>query len=640
MFRTPTTTPAAPRSADAMNHATDSALSTRGTLAAFRELAQETLQELLGQTHSLELAAGQILFACEQTYKNAVFILREGEMELRDPEGRVFGLEPGDVLGVDNYFDASPYTATATALTRVLVDVLPASKLREAELRHPDIFNTFNRLLTERIRSQTAQPVTGVWSLPARAIMKAPLATRGPETTVREAFETMNQRQIGSLGITDEAKKLLGLITFVSLSRGLVTGVVRSDDRVLDGGSEEPRFIDFDAPLWKVQAEQTRLGTRYLVVVEEGKPVGVISQTDILYALASYQLAFMAQIDEAGSFGELKAFNGRLSQIAQELRQNNRSAGMAVRALSEIHLAIQRRCIALVLDELRKEGLGEPPIPFAFIIMGSGGRKEMMIGTDQDNGIILADRPQTDAPETRAWFMNFCDRVNHRLDEIGYDWCTGDIMARNPDFHKSLSEWRRLISQIAEIPTAKRARWSTIFFDFETLYGDDRLTVALRAHVFEELRKKPRLLTLMVQDDATGKPALGLFNRLVTASDKDRKGKIDLKRNGTRILADIARIYALSEGIDATNTGDRFSALVRLGRLNAALVNSVLAAYDELLDLTLGHQVRQAQKGQPLDKLLNLEELTPLEEESLRIAMRVTKHLQGRMQGEFGTIML
>ncbi|MDV7391871.1 putative nucleotidyltransferase substrate binding domain-containing protein, partial [Arthrospira platensis SPKY1] len=136
------------------------------------------------------------------------------------------------------------------------------------------------------------------------------------------------------------------------------------------------------------------------------------------------------------------------------------------------------------------------------------------------------------------------------------------------------------------------------------------------------------------------KPALGLFNRLVTASDKDRKGKIDLKRNGTRILADIARIYALSEGIDATNTGDRFSALVRLGRLNAALVNSVLAAYDELLDLTLGHQVRQAQRGQPLDKLLNLEELTPLEEESLRIAMRVTKHLQGRMQGEFGTIML
>ncbi len=623
-----------------MNHSTDSALSTRGILTAFRELAPETLHELLGQTQALELASGQVLFACEQPYKNAVFILREGNMELRDPEGRVVDLDLGDVLGVDNYFDASPYTATATALTRALVDVLPASKLREAELRHPDIFNTFNRFLTERIRSQTAQPVTGVWSLPARAIMKAPLATRGPDTTVREAFETMSLRQIGSLGIADDARLLQGLVTFVSLANGLVSGNARPDDRVLDGACEEPCPIDFDAPLWKVQAEQTRLGTRYLVVVEEGKPVGIISQTDILYALASYQLAFIAQIDEAGGFDELKAFNDRLSQIAQELRQNNRSAGMAVRALSEIHLAIQRRCIALVLDELRAEGLGEPPVPFTFIIMGSGGRKEMMIGTDQDNGIILADRPQTDAPETRAWFMNFCDRVNHRLDEIGYDWCTGDIMARNPDFHKSLSEWRRQLSQIAEIPTAKRARWSTIFFDFETLYGDDRLTVALRAHVFEELRNKPRLLTLMVQDDATGKPALGLFNRLVTASDKDRKGKIDLKRNGTRILADIARIYALSEGIDATNTGDRFSALVRLGRLNAALVNSVLAAYDELLDLTLGHQVRQAQRGQPLDKLLNLEELTPLEEESLRIAMRVTKHLQGRMQGEFGTIML
>jgi CBS domain-containing protein len=623
-----------------MDPTSDSALSTHGTLAAFRELAPEILQELLGQAQAMELTAGQMLFAGEQPYKNAVFILREGDMELRDADGRVFGLEPGDVLGIDNYFDASPYTATATALTQVFVDVLPASSLRAAELRHPEIFNAFNRLLAERIRSQTTHPVTGVWSLPARTIMKAPLATRGPDTTVREAFETMSLRQIGSLGISDDAKHLLGLVTFVSLANGLVTGNARPDDRVLDGASEEPCLIDFDAPLWKVQAEQTRLGTRYLVVVEEGKPAGIISQTDILYALASYQLAFIAQIDEAGNFDELKAFNGRLSQIAQELRQNNRSAGMAVRALSEIHLAIQRRCIALVLDGLRIEGLGEPPVPFAFLIMGSGGRKEMMIGTDQDNGIILADRPQTDAPETRAWFMSFCDRVNHRMDEIGYDWCTGDIMARNPDFHKSLSEWRRQISQIAEIPTAKRARWSTIFFDFETLYGDDRLTVALRTHIFDELRNKPRLLTLMVEDDATGKPALGLFNRLVTASDKDRKGKIDLKRNGTRILADAARVYALSEGIDATNTGDRFSALVRLGRLNSAFVNSVLAAYDELLDLTLGHQLRQAQKGQPLDKLLNLEELTPLEEESLRIAMRVAKHLQGRIQGEFGTIML
>ncbi|NJN46533.1 MAG: hypothetical protein HC808_08700 [Candidatus Competibacteraceae bacterium] len=145
------------------------------------------------------------------------------------------------------------------------------------------------------------------------------------------------------------------------------------------------------------------------------------------------------------------------------MRENNRSAGMAVRALSEVHLAIQRRCIDLVLAEIQQEGKGEPPVPYAFLIMGSGGRKEMIIRTDQDNGIILADDPVTEAPETRRWFMDFCDRVNHRLDDVGYEWCTGDIMARNPDFHKTLNEWQQQISNITDLPNEKRARWSTIF---------------------------------------------------------------------------------------------------------------------------------------------------------------------------------
>lgn len=264
----------------------------------------------------------------------------------------------------------------------------------------------------------------------------------------------------------------------------------------------------------------------------------------------------------------------------------------------------------------------------------------MMIKTDQDNGIILADSPEIQAPGTREWFMDFCDRINHRLDELGYDWCTGDIMARNPDYHKTLSEWRDYISRIAEVPSEKRARWSNMFFDFETLYGDDRLAIALRHHVITELAHKPRLLKHMVEDDAQGGPALGFFNRLVTATDKERKGKIDLKRNGTRLLDNAARIYALSEGIADTNTSDRLRALVRQGRLDSDFVESVLAAYDEIMDITLGHQLRQLEQGKPLDKLLDPGELTPLAEESLRMAMRIIKRLQGRMQGEFGTVML
>lgn len=625
-----------------MESLADSTLALRSTLAAVRELSPDTVAELQAVAEAHQLKSGEALFLPGQDFKQAIFTVVSGDLELQRPGEPPFVLEEGDVVGLDNYFDNAPYTAAATALNEVVVAAIPAAKLRDIETRHPELFRAVSRMLTQRMRlqAQRRQQATGVWALPARAVMKSPLVTCNPDTRVMEAFRLMRDRRIGSLAVVDRYHRLQGVITFASLSEGLVRQTATPADPIGDSVCAQAHQVDADTPLWKVETIQRDLGVKYLIVLEDGRPAGIVSQTDVLQALVSHQRSVIAEINDAPDFAALKAFNQRVGQIAAELRHHNRNARQAVRALSEVHLAIQRRCIGLVVDQMRSEGLGAPPVPFAFLIMGSGGRKEMIVRTDQDNGIILADTPYTTLARTRAWFTTFCDRANHRLDEVGYEWCSGDIMARNPDFHKSLSQWRQQLSHITALPTEKAARWSTIFFDFDTLYGDDRLTVALRGHLLNELKKQPRLLTLMVEDDATGRPALGLFNRLVTASDKDRRGRIDLKRNGTRLLADAARIYALSEGIDATNTTDRLRALVRAGRLDPEFVESALAAYDELLDLTLNHQIEQVRAGRIPDKLVDPEDLTPLEMESLRMAMRVIKRLQGRMQGEFGTVML
>ena len=617
----------------------DSSAVARITLQALSASSPDAIANLLQLTSPLRLPSGQTLFRDGEAFQQRVFLFRTGQLEVHHSAG-VFLAEAEELLGMDSHFDGSPYAATAVALDDCELEVIGSERLRQLEHRHPSLFATLNRLLTEPLRQRLGrrhQPDTGVWSLTARAIMKSPLATCESTLPVREAFALMRSRRIGSLGVTDSAGTLQGIVTYASLAAGLISRTASADAPVRDV-LETPLTIADNAPLWKVQSQQQSQRAKYLVVVEHNKPVGVISQTDILETLISYQRTVIAQIGEASSISELRGFQVQMGRIAQELSDSNRSAAQAVRALSEVHLAIQRRCVELVLEELQAEGRGPAPMGYALLVMGSCGRKEAMVRTDQDNGIILAEEPVDE--HTRQWFMDFCDRLNHRLDEVGYEWCQGDIMARNPDYHKSLAQWKAHLERIAEIPTEKSARWSTIFFDFETLYGDDSLCVALRTHLLEIIRAKPRLLRLMVEDDATGGPALGLFNRLITANDRERKGRIDLKRNGTRLLADAARVYALSEGIAATNSGDRLRALMRQGRLESAFVESALAAYDELLDLTLSHQIRQLRDREALDKLLKPEELTPLEEESLRMAMRILKRLQGRMQGEFGTVML
>lgn len=601
-------------------------------LSSLRASVPQAVDALLACATLRQLQPGEVLFQDTDAFCQRVFLLRQGHLEIHHHH-TTLTVQTHEFLGIDSYLDDTPHRGTAIAVDSCQIAVINTTDLQRLEQQYPDLSATLHQLLSAPLHERQRQtPVTGVWSLTARTVMQSPLTSCDASVPVHQAFALMHKRHIGSLGVTTLGQ-LQGLITYASLAEGLVTRLADPDDPV-SRVAKPPIRVNADTPLWKVQQLQQQQRAKYLVVMEQQRPVGVISQTDILETLASYQRSVIAQVGVAGSYAELRDVQTQIGNMARELREHNRSASQAVRALSEIHLAIQRRCVELVLAER-----SPAPMAYALIIMGSGGRKEMMLHTDQDNGIILAQEPSDTA--TRQWFVDFSEQVNQRLDQVGYAWCPGNIMARNPDFHRSLAAWCAHLDHITEIPTEKMARWSTVFCDFATLYGDDSLCLSLRQHLLTALAKKPRLLRMMVEDDASGSPALGLFNRLVTANDGERRGKIDLKRNGTRILADAARIYALSEGLEATNTEERIQALMRQGRLEAGLAEAVLAAQDALLDLTLHHQIRQLEDGKTsLDKLLDPGSLTLLEEESLRAAMRVLKRLQGRMQGEFGTVML
>ncbi len=140
----------------------------------------------------------------------------------------------------------------------------------------------------------------------------------------------------------------------------------------------------------------------------------------------------------------------------------------------------------------------------------------------------------------------------------------------------------------------------------------------------------------MAEDDARGRPALGMFNQLVATSRDASGAHIDIKRNGLRLIADATRTLALHKGIVVQNTTDRLAALVRAGIFTESFSASVVDAYDALLDLLLNHQIHQAQDGVPYDTLLDPNSLTEQSRVRLRLAMRIVKRLQERLQQTFG----
>lgn len=604
---------------------------------SFKDLDRPTLEVLVAAADTYRIEAGRALFREGDPFGNLVYVLYDGAMRQYRSTGFECEVHQGDFLALANYVDRVPFRSTVEAVDDCVVLGLAAETLEQLERNYPSLFNCLNRIIAHKLRARS--PVRdinrGVLAQPVRSIMSRPV-TCAPDMRLRDALTLMRKRGIGGLVVTDADNQLLGILTRASLAEAVLIQEARTDDAVLPAACQQAHTVEPNTPLWQVQEMQQHFGAKYVVVVDGGAPIGVVAQSDILRALIASPGALTPRVAQANHVQELAGLKSRLVEEAADIREANHWARAAVRFLSEAHLLIQRRVVTLGLDWMREQGHGEPPAPFAILIMGSGGRKEMLLNPDQDNGLILADVPQAHEPVTQRWFERFSNHLNEGLAHVGYPLCPGDIMARNPVYRQTLAQWQEQVTSIASRPTEAAARWSNIVFDFTTLYGDDTLTAALWQHVLETTTTHPRLFTRMAADDARSRPALGFFHQLVATTWDADGAHIDLKRNGLRLIADATRIFALQAGVRAQNTSDRLAALVRLGTFSEAFSTSVGDAYEALLDLLLAHQIEQARAGEAFNTLVDPKTLTEQNHATLRLAMRMVKRLQDRLQEAFG----
>ena len=604
---------------------------------SFKDLDRSTLEVLVAAADTYRIEAGRALFRKGEPFGNTVYILYDGAMRQYRTNGAEAEVHRGDFLALANYVDHAPFGSTVEARSDCVVLGLAAETLEQLERNYPSLFNCLNRIIAHKLRARS--PVRdinrGVLAQPVRSIMNRPV-TCSPDTRLRDAMSLIRQRSIGGLVVTDADNRLLGILTRASLAEAVLLQEARADDAVLPKACQQAHTVEPNTPLWQVQEIQQHFATKYVVVVDQDAPVGVVAQSDILRTLIASPGVLTPHVAQTKDLQELAELKSRLVEEAADIREANRWARAAVRFLSETHLAIQRRVVVLSLDWMRDQGHGEPPVPFALLIMGSGGRKEMLLDPDQDNGLILADVPQAHEPPAQQWFGRFSYHLNEGLAQVGYPLCPGGIMARNPVYRHTLTQWQEQVTSTADNPTEAAARWSNIVFDFNTLYGDDALTAALWRHVLETTASHPRLFTRMAADDARGQPALGFFRQLVATTWDDEGAHIDLKRNGLRLIVDATRIFALQAGVRAQNTSDRLAGLVRLGTFSEAFSTSVGDAYEALLDLLLTHQIEQARAGEAFNTLIDPKTLTEQNHATLRLAMRMVKRLQDRLQEAFG----
>jgi CBS domain-containing protein len=466
----------------------------------------------------------------------------------------------------------------------------------------------------------------------------APPVLLPPTATVQELIARMREEEATSAVMVDERGGAAGIVTEQDVTRRIT----------LKAGPGTPLSEVMTSPVVTIQstdylyhavAFMRRQGLRHIPVLnEEGQVCGMLSLSEALAFLSEQTMGLIQDLTHEESLDGLKQVKTAQAELADALFDDNVPVPEVQALLTDINRDIHRRILRRQLAAMESSARwGKPPVPFALIILGSGGRGENFLFPDQDNAFILGDYPDADHGRIDAFFIELAERMTKDLDAVGLPLCRGYVMATNPVWRKTQSQWRDQITYWMGSRSTATLRYCDIFFDFAHCFGEASFAVELREFVTEVTQRNPGFLNDMytIQKDHT--VALGWFGRLLTEDPEKAgaKGLINLKYRGTIPLVEAARLLALRHGVPATSTLGRLEWLRAKEKIDADQYDYLTGGLNHVTRLLLRQQLADFAAGQKVTNFVPKNSLSRRERDYLVDCFRAVRDLRGRLSSEF-----
>jgi CBS domain-containing protein len=388
--------------------------------------------------------------------------------------------------------------------------------------------------------------------------------------------------------------------------------------------------IDAEAFIYEALLMMFRTKTRYLLIKKEGGYAGFISRNKLLSEQAQSPLVFIQSVKLAVSNEELKRKWETVPQFVTQLLGRGVNAQIVNQIITTVVDTIAQKVIESAINTL-----GPPPAKFVYMVLGSEGRKEQTFKTDQDNAIIYEDKANEHREEVRAYFMELATQVSENLNHIGFIFCTGGYMAKNPKWTHSLSHWKRNYKDWMDESAPETAVSFSTFFDCRCIYGETAIMDELHAFLDEQLQKPmERLFFRMATNALQYQPPLTFFKNIRTFI-RDTKEVFDIKKAMTPIV-DLVRVYALKNRIFEVNTGERLKALKDKGVFTESEYHELIQSYYFLMNMRLKKQTEQIihDRTEP-DNYIALTSLTKIERVTLKEIFKIIENFQSKIKIAF-----
>jgi len=575
----------------------------------------------------------------ENANKIGMIVVRSGSLEIRTVSGDLVDrLSSGDyfltttintkekkslriiVLEDCLYYELTNYALLSLSAGSSEIASLIESEPENIELPDSKELNNVDELISEQYVTDNylGQQVSEA--------MSANIISASPNASIREAAELMKSYRISAL-LIQQNERLVGILTDRDLRSRVLAKGIADDVKVEKVMTKSPHCIDADSHLYDAHLKMLSEGVHHLPVTNELKTVGILTLSDILRANNAEPLSLIRAINRADSVEALSSAAKNLPGLVVKLIERDARAIDIGKIITSFSDGLTKRLL-----KLAERKFGSPPCDYAWLAFGSQARQEQVLGSDQDNALLLPDDIDIDD----VYFKNLAEFVNDGLDLCGMPYCPGDIMAKNNKWRQPLKIWKEYFNHWIVEPSPKAVMHSSIFFDMRHIAGSSELTHQLHEYVLRKAKSNTIFLAMMCDNALLHSPPLGFFKTFVLENDGDHNHTLDLKKRGTIPVVDIARNYALSASLKPLNTIERLQAMQDSGVMSKEMAFSLIDAHEFIAGIRLDAQGKQFREKIKVDNYLDPKELSTLVRHQLKDAFKIVRDAQSAMLARFG----
>ena len=390
------------------------------------------------------------------------------------------------------------------------------------------------------------------------------------DTSIYDAL--VKQRDLKSKMIIVKDGENHLVVTDSDLREKVLLGTIDIQDSIKKIATSNVISIDINDFLFNALIIMTHKSIKRLVVKDAEKIVGVLEQIDLLSYFANHSHLVVVQIDKATSIEDLKDIQNDLKNLILILKTKGVKVRYITKLVSTLNVKIYKKLFDMCVSKELQDKC-------ALIVMGSEGREEQSVKTDQDNALIIQDGVDT------TLFIEPMLKLNQYLLEIGFPKCEGNIMVSNEFWRRDTRSFKALIDTWTQNMDDASVQEFSIFLDSKCVAGNESLLEELRTYLYARFEKRDDILAHIAKAVLNFQTPLSLFSGFVL--EKNHNNKLDLKKGGIFALVHGVRTLALQYGIHETNTIERIKVLNNRGVIDKVFATELIESFDSLSAIRL-----------------------------------------------------